>query len=81
MKKKLKSDRNQPIGKLRVITDFLPPPEELSPVKESIKVTLVIDKESVLFFKNKAKKTGIKYQRMMRHVLKGYAQHYAQFND
>jgi predicted DNA binding CopG/RHH family protein len=77
MKKKTKNDQNKPIGTLRVISDFLPPPDELLPADETVKVTILLDKNSVHFFKKKAEEAGIKYQRMMRQVLKGYAEHYA----
>jgi hypothetical protein len=76
MKRKRRRDPDRPVGKLTIIPNFLPPPEELFPMEETVKVTLVLDKESVLFFKKRAQKSGMKYQRMMRHVLKGYVRHY-----
>jgi predicted DNA binding CopG/RHH family protein len=76
MKKQIYTD--EPIGKLQVISDFLPPPEELFPKKEGIKVTLIVDRESVNFFRQKAHQTGMKYQRMMREVLRDYSHHYQQ---
>ncbi len=76
--RKLRLDPNQPIGKLHVIPDFLLSPEALFPKRESVKVTLVVDKESVDFFRSKARKAGLKYQRMIREVLREYSHHYQQ---
>lgn len=70
-----KSD--EPVGRLRRVVDFLPPPSELLPKENPVKITLTIDNETVEFFKEFAKKNGTKYQRMMREVLKGYARKYA----
>lgn len=68
---------DEPIGNLKSVADFLPPPSELLPQEEALKITLSIDGETVDFFKKVAKKNGTKYQRMMREVLKGYAKKYA----
>ena len=76
MKKKIKRDSDKPIGKLRIIPDFLPSPEELFPKSEVQKITILVDKNTVLFFKKTAFQHGQKYQRMMREVLKGYAKKY-----
>jgi predicted DNA binding CopG/RHH family protein len=76
MKRHATVDPNQPIGNLHVIPDFLPPPEELFPKREAIKVTLAVDKESVDFFRKKAHNAGLKYQRMMRDVLREYSHRY-----
>jgi len=65
-----------PVGKLTVVPNFLPPPEELFPREEILKVTLRLDRRSVEFFKAIAKKSGMKYQRMMREVLRRYAHHH-----
>ena len=68
---------DEPVGNLKRVADFLPPPSELLPQEEALKITLSIDSETVDFFKKAAKKNGTKYQRMMREVLKGYAKKYA----
>ena len=73
MKKQFLTDSDQPIGKLHRIPDFLPPPEELFPKREAVKVTLVMDKESVAFFRHEAHEVGMKYQRMIREVLREYS--------
>lgn len=74
MPKKMQKD--EPVGELHRVADFLPPPEELFPREEMKKITLEVDSGTVDFFKAKARKTGTKYQKMMREVLKGYAKRY-----
>lgn len=49
MKKKIKYT-DEPIGKVKVISDFLPSPEELALKEESVKVTISLSKTSVDFF-------------------------------
>lgn len=68
------SDPDFPVGKLTEIPNFLPPPEELFPPKsDMIKVTIILKKKSVDFFKAQAQKNHTKYQRMIRRVLDSYA--------
>lgn len=67
---------DEPAGKLTAVKDFLPPPEELLPKEHTVKVTVNLDDETVKFFKSVAKGMGLKYQRMIREVLKGYAKKY-----
>ena len=55
MKGKIKYT-NEPIGKVKVISDFLPSPEELALKDETVKVTIALSKTSVEFFKKEAKK-------------------------
>ncbi len=76
MKKRTSRDINEPIGRLRVMADFLPPPELLIPRNDTVKVTIAVDRETLKFFKASAQKTGLKYQRMIREVLNGYAKKY-----
>jgi hypothetical protein len=54
------------IGRLRVIEDFLPPPDKLVPREENVKVTLFLSRRSVSFFKREAEKRRVPYQRMIR---------------
>ena len=67
---------DKPIGKLEVLTDFLPPPGKLLPKSEMVKITLALDAATVKFFKSVAKNSKTKYQKMMREVLKRYAAEY-----
>ena len=67
----------EPLGKLKVVPDFLPGPEELILRDEGVKITIALSKRSVEFFKREAAKHGTQYQRMIRRLLDAYAQHHA----
>jgi hypothetical protein len=77
MKRSKHRDPDMPVGKLTVVPDFLPPPEELLPPGATLKVTIALDRASVEFFKSRARSCGGKYQRMMREVLRRYALHHS----
>lgn len=68
---------DEPIGKLKVVEDFLPPPEDLVFRDEGVKVTIALSKRSVDFFKSEAAKHHTQYQRMIRRLLDTYAQQYS----
>lgn len=72
MKSKIKYT-DEPMGKLKVIKDFLPPPEQLAMKEENIKVTISLNKSSIEYFKKEAKKHHTSYQRMIRKLLDWYA--------
>ena len=74
MKQKIKYT-DEPIGKVRVIADFLPSPKELALKDETVKVTISLSKSSVDFFKEEAKKYDTQYQKMIRRLLDEYAAH------
>jgi len=63
---------DEPIGDVRLIDDFLPPPEELAFKEETTKVTIGLSKSSIDFFKREAKKHGTQYQKMIRRLLDLY---------
>ena len=65
------------IGRLRVVEDFLPPPEELVPRDDHVKVTLSLSRRSLDFFKREAKKRGVPYQRMIRALVDRYVERQA----
>jgi len=71
MKKRKYTDEK--IGKVEVVPDFLPKPEDLVLKQETVKVTLSLTKESVDFFKEEADKHHAHYQTMMRNLLDHYA--------
>lgn len=75
-RKKINKYTNEPIGNLKIITDFLPSPDELVMKEESVKVTLVLTKSSVDYFKELAGKKHTRYQKMIRVLLDKYASHY-----
>lgn len=57
MKEKIRYTK-EPLGKLRIIEDFLPPPQELAFSQESVKVTIALSKASADFFKKKRESTA-----------------------
>jgi len=65
------------LGKLRIIPDFLPRPEDLVFREEGVKVTIALSKRSVDFFKDEARKRKTQYQRMIRRLLDAYAEHHS----
>ena len=65
---------DEPIGKIKIVKDFLPPPEELVFREEGVKVTLALSKKSVDFFKAEASKHKTQYQRMIRRLLDKYVE-------
>ena len=68
---------DEPIGDVKIIQDFLPPPKDLIPKEENVKVTISLTKESVEFFKAEAKKHHTQYQKMIRNLLDIYAQNHS----
>jgi len=66
----------EPMGHLRVVKDFLPPPDKLVLKEDHVKVTISLKKSSVFFFKEQAKTQKTSYQRMIREVVDWYASHY-----
>lgn len=76
MKEKIKYS-NHKIGKIKIIKDFLPKPEELIFKDDSVKVTLNLSKSSIDFFKGIAKNKGSKYQKIIRKLLDSYSSHYS----
>ena len=63
---------DEPIGKVKVIADFLPTPAELAFNEEAVKVTLALSKKSIDFFKSEAAKNHTQYQRMIRRLVDSY---------
>ena len=61
------------IGRIRVIKDFLPAPDDLVPREDNVKVTLSLSRRSLDFFKREAKKRRVPYQRMIRALVDTYA--------
>jgi len=72
MKEKIKYT-DEPMGKVKVISDFLPSPEALAFKDETVKVTIALSKTSVDFFKKEARKYNTQYQKMIRRLLDEYA--------
>lgn len=62
------------IGKIKIVSDFLPPPHELVKKDETIKITLSLSRDSIDFFKDQATKLDVPYQRMIRALVDDYAE-------
>jgi len=71
MKNKI-SYSNGPIEEVKVVKDFLPPPEELAFREETVKVTIALSKASIEFFKQEATRHQVSYQKMIRRLLDEY---------
>ena len=67
----------EPRGDLKIVRDFLPPPDDLVFRDEGVKVTIALSKRSVEFFKKEARKHDTQYQRMIRRLLDAYAAHHS----
>jgi predicted DNA binding CopG/RHH family protein len=62
------------IGKVKVVKDFLPRPDQLVLREENVKVTLSLSRRSLEFFKREAGKRRVPYQRMIRALVDAYAE-------
>ena len=74
MKKRIKYT-DEYLGDVKVIDDFLPPPDKLVFKEEQVKVTIGLNKTAVDFFKKEAKKHHTQYQKMIRRLLNLYVEH------
>ena len=61
------------VGRIKIIPDFLPRPEQLAFREKSTKVTIGLSRKSIVFFKTEAKRYGTPYQLMIRRLLDAYA--------
>ena len=77
MKKKIKYG-NEKIGKIQIVKDFLPTPEELVFKENTVKITLNLSKSSIDFFKDLAKKHDSRYQKFIRTLLDNYTSIYSE---
>lgn len=76
MKKRKVKYTDEPIGKIKIVDDFLPKPKDLVLKEEAVKVTISLTKSSVNFFKSEAAKHHTSYQTMIRALVDQYASHY-----
>jgi hypothetical protein len=74
MKKRAVKYSKDEIGRIRIVEDFLPPPDSLVLREENVKVTLSLSQRSVTFFKRSALKRRVPYQRMIRALVDAYAE-------
>ena len=68
----------EPLGRIEVDDDFLPPPDQLVLKDDGVKVTISLSRKSVEFFKAHAAKSQVPYQRMIRALLDSYADRYSE---
>jgi predicted DNA binding CopG/RHH family protein len=68
---------DESLGELEVVADRLPSPQELAFREETVKVTIVLSKTSVEFFKSEARKHNTRYQQMIRKLLDAYTRAHA----
>ncbi|MCP4267945.1 MAG: BrnA antitoxin family protein [Candidatus Brocadiaceae bacterium] len=66
---------DEPLGEIKLISDFLPSPTELALKNQNTKVTITLSSESVSFFRQAAKKNHMQYQKMIRQLLDEYVAH------
>jgi len=67
---------DEPLGRLKVVEDFLPPPDQLVLRDDGVKITISLSKRSVDFFKRHAARSKVPYQKMIRSLLDTYAKHH-----
>ena len=67
----------EPMGRVRVVKDFLPPPDKLTLREDNVKVTISLSRSSVDFFKAQARTHRAPYQRMIRSLLDHYAERHS----
>ena len=71
MNKKIKYS-DEPLNELRLVSDFLPTPQELSLRNRNTKITISLSTESIDFFKDQANRHDMQYQKMIRQLLDDY---------
>jgi predicted DNA binding CopG/RHH family protein len=76
MKKRKIKYTDERIGKIKIVDDFLPKPQELVLKEETTKITISLTKSSIDFFKSEAEKLHTNYQTMIRVLLDKYVSHY-----
>jgi hypothetical protein len=74
--KRSRKYRDEPLGRLEVVEDFLPPPDQLVLRDDGVKITISLSKRSVDFFKRHAARSKVPYQKMIRSLLDTYAKHH-----
>jgi len=75
MKQKIRYT-DEPMNLGKTVKDFLPSPDKLASKEATVRITINLNKDSVEFFKEEAKKSGIPYQKLIRKIVDLYAEHY-----
>lgn len=60
------------LGRMKIIKDFLPKPEDLVLYEKKKRITLTLTSRSLDFFKKTAKKHNASYQAMIRRLIDYY---------
>lgn len=68
---------DEELGRLEVVPDFLPPPDQLVLKEDAVKITISLSKRSVDFFKAHAARSKVPYQKMIRSLLDSYAEQHS----
>ena len=55
----------------------LPSPQEVAEMLKNARITIILDDQTVSFFKREAKNNEVKYQAMIREVLRNYARQHS----
>jgi hypothetical protein len=71
-------DSAEPIGNVTIVDDFLPPPEQLVPKKNTVRLTLDFTKESIEFLQREAQSQDASYEVMIRKLVDAYVQQQGQ---
>lgn len=71
-------DPAEPIGNVTIVDDFLPPPEQLVPKKNTVRLTLDFTKESIEFLEREAQSQDASYEVMIRKLVDVYVQQQGQ---
>jgi hypothetical protein len=67
---------DEALGRLEIVKDVLPSPDQLVLKEDGVKVTLSLSKRSVDFFKAHAARSKVPYQKMIRSLVDSYAAQY-----
>lgn len=76
MKKRKIKYTDEPIGKVKIVEDFLPAPKNLVMKEKTTKITLSLSQSSIDFFKAEALKHHTQYQKMIRALIDQYTAHF-----
>ena len=60
----------------KIIEDILPPPEDLIRKEKQVRLSLILNSDTIEFFKKRAAKSGTSYQKMINSLLNQYRLHY-----
>src|SRR5260221_12712674 len=64
---------DEALGRLEIIKDFLPSPDQLALKEDGVKATLSLSKRSVAAFKAHAARSKVPYQKVIRSLVDSYA--------